>query len=148
MGAVVCVAVLALARYSPRFVLPNAALPLSDPPVAALNLRLVLVSASRPVGCRQQALCKAGFAGGGLAAAGASRSTARPCGCRGSVAVVRRCALCGWSVACGQSCGVCPLPPLCFAAAASTSRAGLPVRPLWGLRQPAFFCLRVLPQVW
>ena len=43
--------------------------------------------------------------------------SARPCGCRGTVALVRRCALCGWSVACGQLCGVCPRPPLCFAAA-------------------------------
>ena len=43
--------------------------------------------------------------------------SARPCGCRGVVASVRRCALCAWSVACGQSCGVCPRPPLCFAAA-------------------------------
>ena len=43
--------------------------------------------------------------------------SARPCGCRGTVASVRRCALCGRSVACGQSCGVCPRPPLCFAAA-------------------------------
>ncbi len=43
--------------------------------------------------------------------------SARPCGCRGTVALVRRCALCGWSVACGQSCCVCPRPPLCFAAA-------------------------------
>ena len=43
--------------------------------------------------------------------------SARPCGCRGTVASVRRCALCGWSVACGRSCGVCPRPPLCFAAA-------------------------------
>jgi hypothetical protein len=42
--------------------------------------------------------------------------SARPCGCRGTWASVRRCALCGWSVACGQSCGVCPRPPLCFAA--------------------------------
>ena len=42
--------------------------------------------------------------------------SARPCGCRCTVALVRRCALCGWSVACGQSCGVCPRPPLCFAA--------------------------------
>lgn len=41
---------------------------------------------------------------------------ARPCGCRGTWALVRRCALCGWSVACGQLCGVCPRPPLCFAA--------------------------------
>jgi hypothetical protein len=44
-------------------------------------------------------------------------SSARPCGWRGTVALVRRCALCCWSVACGQSCGVCPRPPLCFAAA-------------------------------
>ena len=43
--------------------------------------------------------------------------SARPCGCRGTWASVRRCALCAWSVACGQSCGVCPRPPLCFAAA-------------------------------
>jgi hypothetical protein len=43
--------------------------------------------------------------------------SARPCGCRGTVALVRRCALCAWSVACGQSCRVCPRPPLCFAAA-------------------------------
>jgi hypothetical protein len=44
-------------------------------------------------------------------------SSARPCGCRGIWALVRRCALCCWSGACGQSCGVCPRPPLCFAAA-------------------------------
>lgn len=43
--------------------------------------------------------------------------SARPCGCRGTWASVRRCALCGWSVAFGQSWGVCPRPPLCFAAA-------------------------------
>jgi hypothetical protein len=43
--------------------------------------------------------------------------SARPCGRGGTMASVRRCALCGWSVACGQSCGVCPRPPLCFAAA-------------------------------
>ena len=43
--------------------------------------------------------------------------SARPCGCRGTEVSVRRCALCAWSVACGQSCGVCPRPPLCFAAA-------------------------------
>jgi hypothetical protein len=43
--------------------------------------------------------------------------SARPCGCRGTWALVRRCARCGWSVACGQSCGVCPRPPLRFAAA-------------------------------
>ena len=43
--------------------------------------------------------------------------SARPCGCRGTLASIRRYALCGWSVACGQSCGVRPRPPLCFAAA-------------------------------
>jgi hypothetical protein len=43
--------------------------------------------------------------------------SARPCGCRGTMAFVRRCALCGRSVACGQLCGVCSRPPLCFAAA-------------------------------
>ncbi len=37
--------------------------------------------------------------------------SARPCGYRGTWALVRRCALCGWSVACGQSSCVCPRPP-------------------------------------
>ena len=46
-----------------------------------------------------------------------AQPSARPCGCRGVLALVRRCALCSRSVACGQSCGVCPRPPLCFAAA-------------------------------
>jgi hypothetical protein len=43
--------------------------------------------------------------------------SARPHGYGDGLALVRRCALCGWSVACGQLCGVCPRPPLCFAAA-------------------------------
>lgn len=42
---------------------------------------------------------------------------ARPCGCRGSLALVRRCAQCVWSVTCGQPSGVCPRPPSCLAAA-------------------------------
>jgi hypothetical protein len=54
--------------------------------------------------------------------------SARPCGCPGVVALVRRCALCGWSVACGQSCGVCPRLPLCFAAS-RLSRARWSARP-------------------
>jgi hypothetical protein len=37
--------------------------------------------------------------------------SARPCGCRGTWALVRRCALCAWSVACGQSYVVCPAHP-------------------------------------
>ena len=48
------------------------------PPVAALKLRLVPVTAARPVGLRQQALCKVAFAGVGRTAVGASRSLARP----------------------------------------------------------------------
>ena len=35
----------------------------------------------------------------------------RPCGCRGTWGLVRRCAQCFWSVACGQSCCVCPAHP-------------------------------------
>ena len=38
--------------------------------------------------------------------------SARPCGCRGVVASDRRCALCGRSVACGQSSCVCPAHPV------------------------------------
>jgi hypothetical protein len=45
------------------------------------------------------------------------RRSQSPYGCACTVASVRRCALCSWLVACGQSCGVCPRPPLCFAAA-------------------------------
>ena len=37
--------------------------------------------------------------------------SARPCGFRGTLASVRRYALCAWSVAYGQSCRVCPRPP-------------------------------------
>jgi hypothetical protein len=43
--------------------------------------------------------------------------SARPCGCACTVALVRRCALCCRLVACGQSCGVCPRPPVGLAAA-------------------------------
>ena len=38
--------------------------------------------------------------------------SARPCGCRGTWALVRRCALCAWSVACGQLSCMCPAHPL------------------------------------
>ncbi len=55
--------------------------------------------------------------------------SARPCGCACTVASVRRCALCCRSVACGQSCGVCPRPPVGLAAARLWPCAGLPVRP-------------------
>ena len=55
--------------------------------------------------------------------------SARPCGCACTVASVRRCALCVWSVAYGQLCGVCPRPPVGLAAARLWPRAELPVRP-------------------
>ena len=63
--------------------------------------------------------------------------SARPCGCACTWALVRRCALCCRLVACGQSCGVCPRPPVGLAAARLWPRAGLPIRPPWGLPQPA-----------
>ena len=75
--------------------------------------------------------------------------SARPCGCRGTWALVRRCALCAWSVACGQLCGVCPRPPLCFAAARHQPCALVcPSAPPWGLPQPARLGFLVLLQVW
>jgi hypothetical protein len=68
--------------------------------------------------------------------------SARPCGCRGTVALVRRCALCGWSVACGQSCGVCPRPPLCFAAARHQPCALVcPSAPRGGSLSPRAYCI-------
>ena len=47
-------------------------------PVAALKLRLVPPTATRPLGFPKQALCKVAFAGYGRTAVGASRSLARP----------------------------------------------------------------------
>ena len=68
--------------------------------------------------------------------------SARPCGCSWHLALVRRCALCGRSVACGQSCGVFPRPPLYFAAARHQPCALVcPSAPPWGLPQPARLCL-------
>ena len=63
--------------------------------------------------------------------------SARPCGCACTVALVRRCALRCRLVACGQSCGVCPRPPVGLAAARLWLRAELPVRPPRGLPQSA-----------
>ena len=66
-------------------------------PVAALKLRLVSPTASRPRGFTKQALCKVACAGGGHTAVGASRSLARP--------TRRRLALCGlsWHLGIGQA---------------------------------------------
>jgi hypothetical protein len=75
--------------------------------------------------------------------------SARPCGCRGGVASVRRCARCAWSVACGQSWCVCPRPPLCFAAARHQPCALVcPSAPRGGLPQPARLRCWLLLLVW
>lgn len=52
-----------------------------------------------------------------------------PCGGCGTMASVRRFAQGVWSVACGQSCCVCPARPCGLAAARHWPCAGLPVRP-------------------
>ena len=93
-------------------------------PVVALKLHLVSPTASRPYGFPKQALCKVAFAGVGRTAVGASRSLARPTRrrLRALVAVV---APGHWSGAARfvlvsglrPVIGVCPRPPLCFAAA-------------------------------
>ena len=118
------VAVVAHARYGHPlrfYITPHCP---QCPPVAALKLRLVSVTAARPSGEGNRRYAKwPSLESVAQPSALPGRCTpyappsARPCGCRGTVALVRRCALCGWSVACGQSCGVCPRPPLCFAAA-------------------------------
>ena len=77
------------------------------------------------------------YAGYGRTAVGAARSlfsalraaSWHPCGCCGAVALVRRFAQGFWSVACGQSCCVCPARPVGLAAARHWPCAGLPIRP-------------------
>ena len=65
--------------------------------------------------------------------------SARPCGCACTWASVRRCALCCRSVACGQSCGVCPRPPVGLAAARLGYVLNCPSAPQGGsLSQRAF----------
>ena len=61
----------------------------------------------------------------------------RPCGCACTWALVRRCAQCVWSVACGQSCCVCPAHPWASPLRGIGPGAGLPIRPPRGLPQPA-----------
>ncbi len=72
--------------------------------------------------------------------------SARPCGCACTLALVRRCALCCRSVACGQSCGVCPRPPVGLAAARLGYALNCPSAPQGGsLSQRAcgFTCYKV-----
>ena len=102
-------------------------------------------TAARPDGFTKQALCKVAFAGYGRTAVGAppvagTRPTRRRlhalvvCLHRGISQALRASF---WSVACGQSCCVCPRPPVGLAAARHWPRTELPVRPPSGLPQPA-----------
>ena len=118
LAAVVFVAVVALARYGhplrfyirPHFVKWS--------PVAALKLRFVSPTAARPHGFTKQALCKVACAGVGRTAVGAPRSVPalRAAACTPwwlswHLGISQALRAVFWSVACGQSCGVCPRPP-------------------------------------
>ena len=108
--------------------------------VVPLKLHLVPHTAARPNGFPKQALCKVAYAGVGRTAVGAPRSRVHalraavctPLWCACTWALVRRCALCAWSVACGQSCGVCPRPPVGLAAARLGSALNCPSAPQGG----------------
>ena len=91
------------------------------PPVDALKLRLVPVTASRPSGEGNRRYAKLpsldtvaqpSTLPGRCPLSSALRAASwLPCGCRGAVALVRRFAQCFWSVACGQPCCVGPAHP-------------------------------------
>ena len=109
LDAVVFVAVVAHARYGHPlrfYITPHCP---QCPPVAALKLRLVPVTASRPSGEGNRRYAKWP----------SLESVAQPWAIPGRLHALRAtvCALCAWSVACDRSCRVCPHPPLCFAAA-------------------------------
>ena len=134
--------------------LHKAALP--SVPASQSQAPFVSGTASRPVGLRQQALCKIACAGYGRTAVGASRSLVRPTR-RRLRALVAFVAPWHWSGAarCVLVSGLRPVmwcvpPPTLVLrrCAASALRAGLPVRPPWGLPQPARLCYWVLLQVW
>ncbi len=114
----VCVAVVALARYGHPlrfYITPHCP---QCPPVAALKLRLVAVTASRPSGEGNRRYAKwpsLGTVAQPSALPGRVRALRAanwlPCGCCGTVALVRRFAQGVWSVACGQSSCMCPAHP-------------------------------------
>ena len=89
------------------------------PPVTTLKLRLVSVAASRPSGEGNrryvklpslESVAQPSALPGRIRALRAAAWL--PCGCRGTWASVRRFAQGVWSVACGQSCCVCPAHPV------------------------------------
>ena len=153
---VVYVAVVALARYGHPlrfYITPHCP---QCPPVAALKLRLVPVTASRPSGEGNRRYAKWP----------SLESVAQPSALPGRIRALRA-AVCAplwlsWHLGLGQAlravCLVSGLRPVMWCmppptlvlrrCAASALRAGLPVRPPWGLPQPARLCYRVLLQVW
>ncbi len=110
-------------------------------PVATLKLRLMSPTASRPHGFTKQALCKVAYAGDGrvsrrrspFAFAPYAPPSARPFGCRGTLASVRRFAQCSgqWPAASHVVCAPArpPGPRRC---AAWAPRAGCPSAPQGG----------------
>jgi len=119
--SVVFVAVVALARYGHRLRRPSGLhrVLLPSVPASQSQAPLVAATASRPSGEGNRLYAKLPTLERShsrrrfpVASAPYAPPSARPCGCRGTVASVRRCALCGWSVACGQSLCVCPAHPV------------------------------------
>ncbi len=140
--AAVFVAVVAHARYGHPlrfYITPHCP---QCPPVAALKLRLVPVTAARPSGEGNRRYAKwPSLESVAQPSALPGRCTpyappsARPCGCRGVVASVRRCALCfgQWPTASHVVCA--PAHPQGLARFAGVGPRGLPVRPPMGLPQ-------------
>ena len=115
----VCVAVAAFARYGHTlrfYIRPHFA---KCSPVAALKLRLVSPTAARPRGFPKQALCKVACAGERARQPSALPGRIRalrpaacaPLGLSWHLGIGQALRALFWSVACGQSCGVCPRPP-------------------------------------
>ena len=141
----VCVAFVVFARYghplrfyiTPHFVKWS--------PVAALKLRLVPVTASRPPGLQNRRYAKwpsletsaqpSALPGRWHALRAAICAPLWVCAC--TCALVRRCALCCRLVACGQSSCVCPRPPGGLAAARLWPCAGSARPPPRGSLSPA-----------
>ena len=108
--------------------------------VVSLKLHLVPHTAARPIGFPKQALCKVAYAGVGRTAVGAPRSRVHAlrsavcaplwvCLHRG-ISQALHASFC--SVACGQSCCVCPRPPVGLAAARLGSALNCPSAPRGG----------------
>jgi hypothetical protein len=141
----VFVAVVAHARYGHPlrfYITPHCP---QCPPVAALKLRLVPVTAARPSGEGNRRYAKwPSLESVAQPSALPGRCTpyappsARPCGCRGTCGISQALRAV-WLVSGLRPVMWCVPPPTLVLrrCAASALRAGLPVRPPWGLPQPA-----------